>query len=74
MKKEKLSLITNGSEYLRIENGKYYICKEPICDWFVMCEVRIEEFKKELKKFKWCLTCWDKNVREQYLNILEEVK
>lgn len=72
--KMRISLMINGAEQLRIENEKYYICIEPMEDWFVMKQVDKSIFRKELEKYKWCENSWDKELSDKYKRIKEEVK
>ena len=62
----------NGVGIMTIENGKYYITNE---EWECYQECTRNEFIEELKKMSWvCLTSWDKELRQQYLDLVDYVK
>ena len=68
------NLMFNGAEQMRIENGKYYIANEET-QWDYLKECTRSDFIKELKEMSWvCLTTWDKELRQQYLNLVDYVK
>ena len=71
MNEGRKSLMFNGAEYFRIENGKYYTTdKDDEC----IIEVSKEVFKAELEKCNWIMNSWDKKLRQQYIemkNIVE---
>lgn len=69
-----MKLFMNGAEYMRIENGKYYKVNEET-EWDVMVECTRSEFIRELKELSWvCLTTWDKELRQQYLELVDYTK
>lgn len=64
-------LMLDGGEVLRIENEHYYILDETT-GFDIMIEVTRNEFIKELKKYSWvCLTTWDKQTRQDYLDLVD---
>ena len=69
-----MNLFMNGAEVIEISNGKYYIVNEDT-DWDYMKEVSRNDFIAELKKMSWvCLTSWDKELRQQYLDLVDYAK
>lgn len=69
-----MRLMFNGAEQMRVENGKYYIVNEET-EYDYMKECTRNEFIVELKAMSWvCLTSWDKNLRQQYLDLVDYVK
>ena len=67
-----MTLMMNGVGIMTIENGKYYITNE---EWECYQECTRNEFIEELKKMSWvCLTSWDKELRQQYLDLVDYVK
>lgn len=59
-----------GGEILKIEDDLYYALKDG-----VLKQVDRKQFIEELKKYSWtCLTSWDKNLRQQYLDLIDYVK
>lgn len=64
-----MNLFMNGVEILRVENNKYYIDAEECLQ-----EVSKREFIDELNNMAWvCLTSWNKELRQQYLDIVDYV-
>ena len=64
------SLHLDGGECLRIQDGRYYILVEDVYD--VMEEVDRNRFIEELKRYSWvCLTSWNKQVRQDYLDLVD---
>jgi hypothetical protein len=69
MKKE---LFMNGVGILKIENDNFYIVDDD--DEFYI-KVNKETFIEELKRLSWvCLTTWNKELKEDYLDIVNYVK
>lgn len=67
-----MTLMMNGVGIMTIENGKYYIINE---EWECYQECTRNEFIEELKKMSWvCLTSWNKELRQQYLDLVDYVK
>lgn len=63
-------LCLDGRECLRIQDGKYYILVEDVYD--IMEEVERDRFIEELKRYSWiCLTSWDKQLRQDYLDLID---
>lgn len=69
----KKQLFISGCEVARIENGNYYISNDD--DFYeVLIRVSKEEFKTEILKFKdVCFTSWDKDLKNQYLDITKDL-
>lgn len=69
MKKE---LFMNGVGILKIENDNFYIVDDN--DEFYV-KVNKEAFIEELKRLSWVyLTTWNKELKEDYLDIVNYVK
>lgn len=69
MKKE---LFSNGVEIARVDNNKYFIESE---DGEYIKQVDKKEFIEYLKKISYsCLTSWNKEIRQQYLELVDIVK
>lgn len=69
MKKE---LFMNGAGILKIDNDNFYIVDDD--DEFYI-KVNKETFIEELKRLSWvCLTTWNKELKEDYLDIVNYVK
>lgn len=66
---ERFSLFINGGESFRIDNGDYYVS-----DYDCLKKVTKQEFVKELKKCDWILTGWNKELKNDYIKMLELVK
>ena len=67
-----MELFMNGCGYMKAENGKYWITDN---EWEVYIGCSRNEFIKELKAMSWvCLTTWDKELRQQYLDLVDYVK
>lgn len=67
-----MTLMMNGVGVMTIENGKYYITNK---EWECYQECTRNEFIEELKKMSWvCLTSWNKELRKQYLDLVDYVK
>ena len=67
-----MHLFLNGVSVMGIENGKYYITNK---EWECYKECSRKEFIEELKNMSWvCLTTWDKELREQYLQMVDVCK
>jgi hypothetical protein len=65
------NLFIDGASVLMIKDGKYYAVNEDT-DWDYMKEVSRNDFIAELKRYSWCcLTSWDKELREQYLKMVD---
>jgi len=68
-----MELFMNGAGCMKVENGKFYIVDETT-GWDYMKECTRNEFIAELKKMSWvCLTSWDKELRQQYLDLVDYV-
>lgn len=64
-------IMVDGGEALRIENKHYYILDES-SGYDIMIETTRNEFIKELKKYSWvCLTTWDKQLKQDYLELVD---
>lgn len=70
---ERISLSINGGENFRIENGEYFVSVWD-GDWDFMKKVTKTEFVEELKKCDWILTGWNKDLKNDYIKMLELVK
>lgn len=68
---ERFSLFIGGGENFRIENGDYYVCDY---DYDCMKKVTKQEFVEKLKKCDWILTGWNKDLKNDYIKMLELVK
>lgn len=67
-----MHLFINGVSVMGIENGEYLITNE---EWECYKTCSRKEFIEELKKFSWvCLTSWDKELREEYLKLVDYCK
>lgn len=66
---EKISLFINGGENFRIENGEYFVS-----DWDVLKKVTKQEFVNELKKCDWILKGWNKELKNDYIKMLNMVE
>ena len=67
-----MELIFNGYGILKVENGNYYIVDNV---WECYKQVDRNEFIKEMNKFAYvCLTSWDKQDRQNYLDLVDYVK
>lgn len=69
-------LCINGGYDFRIEfldNGKknYYITKGPYT-WEHLERVSKEEFIEDLREYKWILTGWNKELRQEYIDLLKQ--
>ena len=71
MKKE---LFNSVGGIMKVEDDKYYILNDKYgYECYVECTR--ERFIEELKSMSWvCLTSWDKNYRNQYLDLVDYVK
>ena len=59
----------NGAGQLAIIDGKYYIVDE---QWECYKECTRNEFIQELNKYAYtCLTSWDKQLRQDYLDLVD---
>lgn len=68
------NLFIDGASVLMIKDGKYYAVNEDT-DWDYMKEVSRNDFIRELKRYSWCcLTTWDKELREEYLQMVDYCK
>jgi len=66
-----MELFINGTGILKAENGKYYITDD---EWEVYKKVNKNDFIKELNKYAYvCLTSWDKELKKQYLDLVDYV-
>lgn len=63
------NLYINGSECFRIENGKFYTSTD-----YCMRKVGKKEFKEELLKCNWIIDSWNKQLKMDYLEMLEMAK
>lgn len=69
MRKE---LFINGVGVMAIIDNKFYIVDK---EWECYKGCSKNEFIEELKKMSWiCLTSWDKDLRETYLNLVNYTK
>lgn len=66
---KRFSLFINGGENFRIENGKYFVS-----DWDVLKKVSKQEFVNELKKCDWILQGWNKELKNDYIKMLNMVE
>lgn len=66
---EKISLFINGGENFRIENGEFFVS-----DWDVLKKVSKQEFVDELKKCDWILQGWNKELKNDYIKMLNMVE
>ena len=67
-----MELFMNGAGIMKADNGKYYIVDE---EWECYKGCTKNEFIEELKKMSWvCLTTWNKELRQQYLDLVDYVK
>lgn len=66
---EKISLFINGGENFRIENGEFFVS-----DWDVLKKVSKQEFVNELKKCDWILQGWNKELKNDYIKMLNMVE
>lgn len=66
---EKMSLFINGGENFRIENGEFFVS-----DWDVLKKVTKQEFVNELKKCDWILKGWNKELKNDYIKMLNMVE
>ena len=67
-----MELFMNGSGYMKVENENYYIVDD---EWEYYKSCTKNEFIEELKKLSWvCLTTWNKELRQQYLDLVEYTK
>ena len=59
---------------MKVEGGRDYILnKEPGYECYIECSRA--EFIEELKAMSWvCLTSWNKDYRQQYLDLVDYVK
>lgn len=65
-------LMMNGVGVMAIIDGKYYITDK---EWECYIGCTREEFIEELKKMSWvCLTSWDKELKKDYLELVEYCK
>lgn len=55
------------------ENGEneYFVTRGPYT-WEHWEKVSKEEFDKELKIYKWILTGWNKELRQEYIDLLKQ--
>lgn len=66
MRKE---LMMNSGGVMAIIDNEYYIVDET---WGCYKKCTRNEFIEELKKMSWvCLTSWDKELRQQYLELVD---
>lgn len=67
-----MSLFINGVEVLRIDdNNNLYVAIEEN-EYDFMKKVNKIEFLEELKKYSFtCLVSWDKNIKKEYIKIVE---
>jgi len=69
MRKE---LFMNGVGIMAIIDGKYYIEDE---EWGCYKGCNRNEFIEELKQISWvCLTSWNKQLRNEYLDLVNYCK
>lgn len=67
-----MEFMFNGYGILKVENGNYYIVDNV---WECYKQVDRNEFIKEMNKFAYvCLTSWDKQDRQNYLDLVDYVK
>ena len=69
-----MELFDSTGGIMKVENGKYYILnKETGYECYIECTRN--EFIDELKAMSWvCLTSWNKDYRQQYLDLVDYVK
>ena len=69
-----MELFDSTGGIMKVENGKYYILnKEPGYECYIECTRN--EFIEELKAMSWvCLTSWNKDYRQQYLDLVDYAK
>lgn len=66
-----MELIFNGMGILKVEDGNYYIVDEI---FEVYKKVTKEEFIWDMNKYAYvCLTSWDKQDRQNYLDLVDYV-
>ena len=66
-----MELFMNGCGIMKAEKNEFYVTNEEY-GWEYYKKVTINEFIEELKKMSWvCLTSWDKEFRQQYLDLVE---
>lgn len=64
-----MHVFINGVSVIGIENGEYLITDR---EWECYKKVTRKEFIEELKNLSWvCLTSWSKELREQYLKLVD---
>ena len=71
MRKE---LMMNGVGVMAIIDNKFYITND---EYGYECYIEVNKnmFIEELKKMSWvCLTSWDKQLRQDYLDLVDYVK
>ena len=71
MRKE---LMINGMGVIAIIDNKFYITND-VPGYECYIEVNKNKFIEELKQLSWvCLTSWDKELKQQYLEFVDYVK
>lgn len=67
-----MELMFNGMGILKVEDGNYYIVDE---EFEVYKKVTREDFIKDMNKYAYvCLTSWDKQSRQNYLDLVDYVE
>lgn len=67
-----MEFMFNGMGILKIENENYYIVDE---EWECYKKVTREEFIQDMNKYAYvCLTSWDKQARQNYLDLVDYVE
>ena len=67
-----MELMFNGMGILKVEDGNYYIVDEK---FEAYKKVTREDFIQDMNKYAYvCLTSWDKQDRQNYLDLVDYVE
>lgn len=67
-----MELFSNGAGIMRADETGYYILDK---EWECYIKVSRQAFINELRNISWvCLTTWNKELRQEYLDMIDYVK